>query len=82
MAVYANLGIAEVWEWKPDGSSIAVCWLVGDRYELRSRSEIRELGIEKCSGLKELSLDRFGEDSLEVLAAASTFNTSASSRRS
>lgn len=39
LAVYAGLGIAEVWEWRPTTQTIAIHRLVGDRYELRIRSE-------------------------------------------
>ena len=40
MAVYAGLGVPEVWEWRPTTSSITVHRLVGDRYETRERSEV------------------------------------------
>jgi Uma2 family endonuclease len=40
MAVYAGLGVPEVWEWCPSPSTIVVHRLVGDHYEKRTRSEI------------------------------------------
>jgi Uma2 family endonuclease len=39
MAVYAGLGVAEVWEWRPGSATIAVHRLVGGTYERRERSE-------------------------------------------
>jgi Uma2 family endonuclease len=35
MAVYAGLGVAEVWEWRPSAGRIVVFRLVGARYEHR-----------------------------------------------
>jgi Uma2 family endonuclease len=40
MAVYAGLGVPEVWEWRPSTQLIAVHHLVGETYERRDRSEI------------------------------------------
>lgn len=40
MAVYAGLGVPEVWEWRPTTSSIIVHRLVGDTYQRRDRSEV------------------------------------------
>jgi Uma2 family endonuclease len=40
MAVYAGLGVPEVWEWRPTTRTIAVHRLVRERYERRDRSEI------------------------------------------
>lgn len=40
MAVYAGLGVLEVWEWRPTTSSLAVYRLVGESYERRDRSEV------------------------------------------
>jgi Uma2 family endonuclease len=40
MAVYAGLGVPEVWEWRPSSATIAVHRLVGDAYERRERSEL------------------------------------------
>lgn len=37
MAVYAGLGVPEVWEWRPSAAIIVHC-LVGDAYQVRSRS--------------------------------------------
>jgi Uma2 family endonuclease len=39
MAVYAGLGVPEVWEWRPGSGTIAVHRLVGGNYERRARSE-------------------------------------------
>jgi len=39
MAVYAGLGVPEVWEWRPGSGTIAVHRLVGGNYERRDRSE-------------------------------------------
>jgi len=39
MAVYAGLGIPEVWVWRPGSGTIAVHRLVGQNYERRERSE-------------------------------------------
>jgi Uma2 family endonuclease len=39
MAVYAGLGVPEVWSWQ-EGGPIEVRRLVGGRYELRSQSEV------------------------------------------
>jgi len=40
MAVYAGLGVAEVWEWRPTTRTITVHRLVGGGYERRDRSEL------------------------------------------
>lgn len=40
MAVYAGLGVAEVWEWRPGTRALVVHRLVGERYERRERSEV------------------------------------------
>jgi Uma2 family endonuclease len=40
MAVYAGLGVPEVWDWRPSTSTIVVHRLVGERYERRDRSEV------------------------------------------
>lgn len=40
MAVYAGLGVPEVWEWRPSTQTLAVHRLVGEVYERRERSEI------------------------------------------
>jgi Uma2 family endonuclease len=40
MAVYAGLGVPEVWEWRPSSATIVLHRLVGDAYERRERSEI------------------------------------------
>jgi Uma2 family endonuclease len=40
MAVYAGLGVPEVWEWRPRARAMMVHRLVGDRYERRDRSEL------------------------------------------
>jgi Uma2 family endonuclease len=40
MAVYAGLGIAEVWIWQPSTAAIAVHRLVAGAYELCERSEV------------------------------------------
>jgi Uma2 family endonuclease len=40
MAVYAGLGVREVWEWRPSTSTIVVHRLVGESYERRGRSEL------------------------------------------
>jgi Uma2 family endonuclease len=40
MAVYAGLGVPEVWEWRPTTSSIIVHRLVGETYQQRDRSEV------------------------------------------
>jgi Uma2 family endonuclease len=40
MAVYAGLGVPEVWEWRPTTSSIIVHRLVGETYQRRDRSEV------------------------------------------
>lgn len=40
MAVYAGLGVAEVWEWRPSTRAITVHRLVGGSYERRDRSEL------------------------------------------
>jgi len=40
MAVYAGLGVPEVWEWRPNTQTIAVYRLVGDAYARRERSEV------------------------------------------
>jgi Uma2 family endonuclease len=39
MAVYAGLGVPEVWEWRPGSGTIAVHRLVDGHYERRERSE-------------------------------------------
>jgi Uma2 family endonuclease len=40
MAVYAGLGVPEVWEWRPSTKTVAVHRLVGEHYERRDRSEV------------------------------------------
>jgi Uma2 family endonuclease len=40
MAVYAGLGVPEVWEWRPTTSSIVIHRLVGDAYQPRDTSEV------------------------------------------
>jgi len=40
LAVYAGLGVPEVWEWRPDTKTIAIHRLVDDSYEARERSEV------------------------------------------
>jgi Uma2 family endonuclease len=40
MAVYAGLGVPEVWEWRPSAKAIVVHRLIGDRYDRRDRSEV------------------------------------------
>jgi len=40
MAVYAGLGVAEVWEWRPSTCTITVHRLAGGNYERRDRSEL------------------------------------------
>jgi Uma2 family endonuclease len=40
MAVYAGLGVPEVWEWRPSTKAIVVHRLIGERYERRDRSEV------------------------------------------
>jgi Uma2 family endonuclease len=40
MAVYAGLGVPEVWTWRTDSKTVVVHRLVGEAYELRERSEI------------------------------------------
>jgi Uma2 family endonuclease len=39
MAVYAGLGVPEVWEWRPGSGNIVVHRLAGGNYERRERSE-------------------------------------------
>ena len=39
MAVYAGLGVPEVWEWRPGTGTIAVHRLVGGKHERKERSE-------------------------------------------
>jgi Uma2 family endonuclease len=40
MAVYAGLGVPEVWMWRSEAEGVEVHRLVGDHYEPRARSEI------------------------------------------
>lgn len=40
MAVYARLGVPEVWEWRDGAGGLAVHRLVGETYERRERSEV------------------------------------------
>jgi len=40
MAVYAGLGVPEVWEWSPNTRAIVVHRLISDEYQRRTRSEI------------------------------------------
>jgi Uma2 family endonuclease len=50
MAVYAGLGVAEVWEWRPGAGGITVFRLAGDRYEQRERSQaLPELDLVELS---------------------------------
>ena len=79
MAVYAGLGVSEVWQWTPGAQSIVVQRLVGDRYELRTASEILpDLDIAQLS-----SFIRPGESQLQLAKAyqaALRASTSSSSR--
>lgn len=50
LAVYAGLGVPEVWEWRPSTGAIAVLRLVGDDYQPRERSEVLpELDVAELS---------------------------------
>jgi Uma2 family endonuclease len=50
MAVYAGLGVAEVWEWRPSAGRIVVFRLAGDRYEQGERSQaLPELDLAELS---------------------------------
>jgi Uma2 family endonuclease len=40
LAVYAGLGVSEVWEWRPATGTIAIHLLVGDHYERGERSQV------------------------------------------
>lgn len=40
MAVYAGLGVPEIWEWRPNASVLVVHRLVAGHYERRERSEV------------------------------------------
>jgi Uma2 family endonuclease len=40
LAVYARLGVPEVWTWQPESARVEVQRLVGDHYEARPASEI------------------------------------------
>jgi len=40
MAVYAGLGVPEVWVWRAQTSAVSVYRLVEDRYEVRARSDV------------------------------------------
>lgn len=40
MAVYAGLGVPEVWEWRPTSGALVVHRLIGETYERRDRSEV------------------------------------------
>jgi Uma2 family endonuclease len=40
MAVYAGLGVPEVWEWRPAANTITIHRLQGDHYERRDRSDV------------------------------------------
>jgi Uma2 family endonuclease len=40
MAVYAGLGVPEVWVWRAESGAVAVHRLVEGRYEVRSRSDV------------------------------------------
>jgi Uma2 family endonuclease len=51
MAVYAGLGVPEVWEWRPGAPAIIVHRLVGAAYQVRPRSEVLpELDLVELSG--------------------------------
>jgi Uma2 family endonuclease len=38
LAIYARLGVKEVWRWKPSAAQVIVCRWVVDQYEEQSRS--------------------------------------------
>ncbi len=40
MAVYAGLGVAEVWEWTPASGIVVVHRLVGDQYQRQDHSDV------------------------------------------
>ncbi|NVB83599.1 MAG: Uma2 family endonuclease [Kofleriaceae bacterium] len=51
MAVYAGLGVLEVWEWRPSTGALVVHRLVGETYERRERSEVLpDLDVAQLSG--------------------------------
>jgi Uma2 family endonuclease len=65
MAVYAGLGVAEVWIWRPNAASIAVNRLVDGAYQRRERSEV-------LPALEIAELARFvqpGENQTELVRA-------------
>jgi Uma2 family endonuclease len=50
MAVYAGLGVPEVWVWQPGGGGIVVHRLVGDGYAVSARSAIvPDLDVDELS---------------------------------
>ncbi|MEY4515540.1 MAG: hypothetical protein RLZZ450_7662 [Pseudomonadota bacterium] len=40
LAIYARLGVKEVWRWKPAAGQVVVCRLVGDHFEEHSGSAL------------------------------------------
>lgn len=40
MAVYAGLGVPEVWAWRPNTAMITVHRLIGDHYQCQERSDV------------------------------------------
>lgn len=65
MAVYAGLGVPEVWEWRPSSAAIVVHRLAGGSYERRERSEVLpELDLAELS-----TFVRPGESQLQLSKA-------------
>lgn len=51
LAVYAGLGVPEVWVWRPTTSTIASHRVVGDRYELSGRRGVLpDLDVAELAG--------------------------------
>jgi Uma2 family endonuclease len=65
MAVYAGLGVPEVWVWRPSPAAIVVNRLIGGEYQRRERSEV-------LPALDLVELARFvqpGENQTELVRA-------------
>ena len=73
LAVYAGLGVPEVWEWRPSTGAIAVLRLVGDDYQPRQHSEV-------LPGLDAAELSRFVIPGQSQTALAKAYQAALRSR--
>jgi Uma2 family endonuclease len=65
LAIYARLGVQEVWRWRPTSARVVVCRLVGDQYEEHGRSALfPDLDLEALA-----QFVRVGENQTQLIKA-------------